>query len=79
MARDNLPEAMPTWKAGIRGMAIGGLIGALVFGLISSVMDLLRVGGGGPGLGVMAGIVVGAAAGTFISVIKASRRELHAL
>ena len=78
MAIENVPESTPTFRGGVKGMVIGAVTGALIFGILTIILDLFRVGNGGPGLGVMAGIVVGGLAGTVIGAIKSSRRELHA-
>lgn len=71
MARTAMDESATTLAGGRKGMMIGAAIGALLFLLAHFVMDLMRVGTGGPGLGVMTGLVVGGLAGTLVGALRA--------
>ena len=64
-------DSRATFIGGRNGMVVGAMLGSLVFSVISFVLDMMNVGAGGPGLAVMAGLVVGGLAGTLIGALKA--------
>jgi hypothetical protein len=66
-------DSASTFAGGRKGMVVGALSGAVLFGLVSLAMDLMNVGAGGPGLAVMAGVAFGGLAGTMVGILMARR------
>ncbi len=70
MARSVMSESGTTLAGGRKGLVIGALAGAVLFLLLHLVLDAMRVGTGGPGLGVMAGAVAGGLAGMLFGALR---------
>jgi hypothetical protein len=73
MARTYSYDSEATLDGGKKGFVIGALSGALLFGLITLVLDMLEIGTGGAVLAAMGGAAVGGLAGTMYGALAARR------
>jgi hypothetical protein len=76
MAKTNLQESADTRSAGIYGLALGAVLGALGIGAFAIVLGIFGVAHGGVALSMIAGGAVGGLAGLMYGVLSVRRRPL---
>ena len=74
MAKTYADDSSATLDGGKKGFMIGALGGAILFGLITLIMDRLEIGTGGAVLAAMGGAAFGGLAGTILGALTARRR-----
>lgn len=73
MARSMQEQSTATYHAGVRGLAWGALIGAIVVGIVGVIFGLLGFGAGGVALHATAGACVGGIIGALSTMIRQRR------
>jgi hypothetical protein len=72
---DDTRDSRVTLAGGRKGVVVGALVGAALFGLIALILDMLQVGTGGAVLSAMAGAAVGGLGGLIIGAMRSRPRE----
>lgn len=71
--KTQLQESMDTRSAGVHGLVLGAVLGALIVGVLAIVLDLTGVVRGGVVLSMMAGAALGGLGGLMYGALSARR------
>ncbi len=74
MAKTQLQDAADTHHGGTRGLAWGAVIGAIIVGVLATILDLMGVAHGGAVLSMAGGAGLGGLIGLLYGALSARRR-----